>query len=163
MGGIGGPRRLSLLRAPEGWMLSRITAGGAEITDTAFVFGAATQSLSNVEVVLTSRLTGIAGTVTDDRDQPVADATVIAFAADRSSWYAQSRFIASTTVTKSGGFILRVPPGSYFVAALDARDAPDAIEIGVDPELLRTLGASALRLTLNEGEEKTARLRVPAR
>jgi hypothetical protein len=52
-----------------------ITAGGAEITDMAFVFGAATQSLSNVEVVLTNRLTGIAGTVTDDRDQPVADAT----------------------------------------------------------------------------------------
>jgi hypothetical protein len=88
---------------------------------------------------------------------------VIAFAADRSLWYVQSRFIASTTVTKSGGFTVGVPPGSYFVAALDARDAPDAIDSGIDPELLRTFAASALRLAVNEGEEKTARPRVPAR
>ena len=61
MSGISGPRRLRLLRAPRGWGLKQILVNGVDVTDTPLPFGSKSQSLSDVEVVLTDRITEIAG------------------------------------------------------------------------------------------------------
>src|SRR5262249_10534641 len=57
IGGINGPRRLSLSRAPAPWTLKAVYANGSDVTDTPLLFGRSDQSIRDLEVVLTSRIT----------------------------------------------------------------------------------------------------------
>jgi hypothetical protein len=68
---------------------------GADETDRPISFGMRAQSLANVEVVLTDRVSMLSGTVVDDRARPVGGASVIVFPADRRQWYASSRYCAA--------------------------------------------------------------------
>jgi hypothetical protein len=163
MGGVNGSRRLQVLQSPEGWMLSRVTVNGADVTDAPLVFGTSEQSLSEVEVVLTNRLTGVTGIVTGDGTRPIAGAMVVAFATDRTRWYAQTRYIAHGDTSDAGMFTLTVPPDSYYIAALEARDVPEHIDDIGNPDFLGALSANAARVTVGEGELAAARLRVAGR
>ena len=66
IGGVNGPRRLQLLRAPDGWTLKAIRINGIDVTDRPLVFGRPDQSMTDVEVVLTDRINQLTGTITDD-------------------------------------------------------------------------------------------------
>jgi hypothetical protein len=157
MSGISGPRRLRLLRAPRGWGLKQILANGVDVTDTPLPFGSKSQSLSDVEVVLTDRITEIAGTVADDRGRSAADARVVAFAADRDLWYDRSRFAKIAAPDANGAFSIRdLPPGVYFVAAVDRRRASEENGEWLDPDLLDSLTPGAARITLSEGQSISA-------
>src|SRR5262249_37063533 len=83
MHGLNGPRRLTLMRAPDGWTLERVLLHGADVTDAAAPFGSPTQSATDVEVVLTSRVSEIAGRLTDERGRAWRDASVVAFSTRR--------------------------------------------------------------------------------
>ena len=148
MAGISGPRRLRLLRAPRGWGLKQIVIDGVDVTDAPLPFGSKSQSLSDVEVVLTDRITEIAGTVFDDRGRPVANARVVAFAASDAN----------------GAFSIRdLPPGPYFVAAVDRRRASEDNGEWLDPDLLDSLTPGAARITLSEGQSISANPTLRAR
>jgi hypothetical protein len=164
MAGISGPRRLRLLRAPRGWGLKQIVIDGVDVTDTPLPFGSKSQSLSDVEVVLTDRITEIAGTVFDDRGRSVADARVVAFAADRDLWYDRSRFAKIAASDANGAFSIRdLPPGAYFVAAVDRRRASEDNGEWLDPDLLDSLTPGAARITLSEGQSISASPTLRAR
>ena len=91
MDGIHGPRHLTVANPPAGWMLKSVVAAGVDVTDVALPFGTRDQSLSDVIVVLTNRLTELSGTVSDSRGQLVTDCSVLIFSSDRDRWYAGSR------------------------------------------------------------------------
>jgi hypothetical protein len=153
MSGISGPRRLRLLRAPRGWGLKQILVNGVDATDTLLQFGSKSQSLTDVEVVLTDRMTEIAGTVADGRGRAVADARVVAFALDRDLWYERSRFVKIAASDASGAFTIRdLPSGAYFVSATDRRQTNGDEGQWQDPELLDSLTPGAARITLSEGQ-----------
>ena len=69
--GISGPRRLEVISAPPGWALKEIRAGGINVTDQVLPFGTADESLRDVEVVLTDRVSELIGSVRDDRARPM--------------------------------------------------------------------------------------------
>jgi hypothetical protein len=164
MSGISGPRRLRLLRAPRGWGLKQVLAGGVDVTDAVLLFGAKSQSLSDVEVVLTDRITEIAGTVTDERGRAVADARVMAFAVDRNLWYDRSRFLKNAVSDATGGFsVADLPPGDYFVAAVSRRQLDGDDGALLDPDLLDSLTHAAARVTLSEGQHISANPTVTGR
>jgi hypothetical protein len=164
MSGISGPRRLRLLRAPRGWGLKQILVNGVDATDTPLSFGAKNQSLSDVEIVLTDRITEIGGTVTDDRGRAVSDASVVVFAADRDLWYDRSRFLKIAASGGDGAFAVRdLPPGIYFVSAVDRRLASEDNGAWLDPDLLDSLTPGASRVTLSEGQKISANPRLTAR
>jgi hypothetical protein len=164
LSGISGPRRLRLLRAPRGWGLKQVLANGVDVTDTPLPFGSKSQSLSDVEVVLTDRITEIAGTVTDDRGRSAADARVVAFAVDRDLWYDRSRFAKIAPSDANGAFSVRdLPPGVYFVAAVDRRRASEENGEWLDPDLLDSLTLGAVRITLSEGQSISANPRLRTR
>jgi Carboxypeptidase regulatory-like domain len=164
MSGISGPRRLRLLRAPRGWGLKQILVAGVDMTDTPLPFGSRSQSLSDVEVVLTDRITEITGTVTNDRGRAVADARVVAFASDPDLWYDRSRFLKITASDANGAFSIRdLPPGVYFVAGVDRRQASEENGEWLDPDLLDSLTTGAARITLSEGQSISANPTLRAR
>ena len=164
MSGISGSRRLQLLRAPRGWGLKRILANGVDITDAPLMFGARNQSLADVEVVLTENITEIAGTASDDRGRAVAGARVIVFSGDRDLWYDRSRFVKIATSDASAAFVVRdLPPGTYFVTAVDRQRASEENGEWLNPELLESLTPGAASVTLTEGQKLSVNARLAGR
>jgi protocatechuate 3,4-dioxygenase beta subunit len=147
---VTGPSRLRVARAPSGWALQRVIIGGIDATDAALSFGAESESLKDVEIVLTNALTRMTGRVTDSRGTPVGDGTVIVFSDDDERWYDGSRYIATSRPGRDGTFeISGLPPGRYFAIAVDRLPESDAWR---DRVFLKTLAATAMRITLTEGE-----------
>src|SRR5207247_913408 len=85
MQGLSGPR-LFRLGLPKGWALKAVRANDIDITDTPAPLGTKDQSLTDLEIVVTNRVTDVTGTVTDARGQPVADYTAIVFSVDAQRW-----------------------------------------------------------------------------
>ena len=66
------------------------------------------------------------------------------------------------TRTQDGTFaITGLPPGDYWVAAIDRRDS--RFEPAADPDLLESLSSRAVRITLGEGQSQDLTLRLVRR
>jgi hypothetical protein len=163
MAGINGPRRLELMRAPAEFALREIRVRGFDVTDRPLPFGAKNQSLTDVEVVLTDRISTVSGVVADSDGRPIAAGYVIVVSTDRSRWYPKSRFMRTTAIGSGGAFSLSgLPFGSYYLAALDR--LPDDGEDGwQDPDFLEPLLAAASSVTIAEGERQVVNLRLRGR
>jgi hypothetical protein len=151
LAGINGPRRLEVTRTPPGWALKEIRVRGLDVTDRPLAFGTAAQSIDEVEVVLTDRVTQVAGRVRDRDGRAAAGATAIVFAPYRDRWYAQSRSMRAATVGTDGSFSVEgLPPGNYYVAAVAALPAggPDAWR---DPAFLESLVAPSASVSVGDG------------
>jgi hypothetical protein len=157
LAGLQGPRRLRMLHVPSGFALKAILLNGSDVTDATLPFGRPEQSLEDVEVVLTTHVTEILGSVTDVREQPVNHATVVAFALDTSLRYSRSRFVGVAAADRDGRYRLEgLPSGEYYVAATDRRGGGDID----DPDFLESLTAHATRVTLGEGQRVSLALRT---
>jgi protocatechuate 3,4-dioxygenase beta subunit len=153
LNGLNGPRRLRLLRAPPSWTLKAIRANGSDITDEPLPFGTKDESLTDVEIVLTNTVSGIAGSVTDARGQAVTDYSVIVFATRADRWYQGSRFFTFTRPKADGTFaITDLPPGDYCVAAVDRLQGTEGLGEWQDPAFLESIAPRATRVTLADGQ-----------
>jgi protocatechuate 3,4-dioxygenase beta subunit len=158
--GINGPRRLQLLRAPAEWALKEIRVRGADMTDRPIAFGRRDQSLTDVEVVLTDRISRLDGTVVDDQRRAVARAQVMVFSTDRVQWYAASRFMRRTMADADGAFSAAgLPFGSYYAVAV-ARLPFATDEEWQDPAFLESMVRRATSVTIGEGQTMTLRLAI---
>jgi hypothetical protein len=137
---------------------------GIDATDAVLNVGTKDLPLTDVEIVLTNRLTEISGRVTDARGQPIADCAVVVFAADRQLWYDGSRFFMATRPSRDGTFAFRaLPPGDYFFAAVDRIPGSETGTEWQDPELLESISRSATRITLTEGQKLAVSTKVIVR
>jgi hypothetical protein len=165
MQGIHGPRRLTVPRPPNGWMLKSVTSAGVDVTDTALPFGTRDQSLTDVEVTLTNRVTELTGTVVDSRGQAAAAYSLLVFSTDHDRWYPGSRFFRRAAPQSAGNFSVRgLPPGDYFVAAMPDTSVPrDGFDAWQDPEFLDAIALRAGHVTVTEGAtlSMTPRLIAP--
>jgi hypothetical protein len=74
----------------------------------------------------------------------------IAFPVDRDRWYSGSRYVKTASPNQDGRFTLpAMPPGDYWIAALDAQ--PDAAF--QDVEVLTELSTIARRVTVDAGQK----------
>jgi hypothetical protein len=161
--GVSGPRRLQLLRAPVGWALSDVRVNGISVIDRPLSFGRIDQSLRDVEVVLTDRVSEVRGTVRDDHDQPVPGSTVIVFSTDRDRWYASSRFFRASTVSAGGAFtMIGLPFGTYYAAAV-ARLPTEGEDAWQDTTFLNTLLTRTTTVTIREGQKQSLDLHLLGR
>ena len=118
------------------------------------MFGQGLQSSADVEVVLTDQITEVSGSVSDGRGQSVADYSAIVFATDRRLWYDGSRFFKASRPREDGTFAIRgLPPGEYFLAAVDRIPGTETDAEWQDPELLESIANRAQTLRLNEGQK----------
>jgi protocatechuate 3,4-dioxygenase beta subunit len=153
------PGRMSIQATTSGWLLKAVRVNGRDATDTDLDVGA--QGLSDVEIELTNRLQEVSGTVTDSSGMPVADATVLLFAQDRSRWTAPLlRYEKRIRPNAKGEFaVSTLPPGTYYAVAIDRTDTIE----GQDPDFLERLSryASAFALTVGEHRTLTLKLFIP--
>jgi protocatechuate 3,4-dioxygenase beta subunit len=159
--GISGPRRLTVTRAPEGWMLDSVVVAGVDVTDAPLPFGRAGDSLTGVGVVMTSTVSRVTGRVVDARGRPVSRSDVLVFSADRTRRYPLSRFMSRTASDDRGAFGTGpLPPGDYFVAAVDGGSSAVEGDNWQDPEFLDRLSRGATWVSIARGERVTLELRL---
>nr|MBA3884746.1 carboxypeptidase regulatory-like domain-containing protein [Acidobacteriota bacterium] len=130
---------------------------GQDVTDTGADFRPG-EAVSGLDVVLTSRLTLVTGTVTGSNNEPVTDYTVVIFSDDPALWTVpQTRHVTGVRPDQEGRFHVRnLPAGSYYAVAVDY------IEQGSwgDPDTLSRLKATASTFSLRDGENKTLDLKI---
>jgi hypothetical protein len=153
MAGIRGPRRITVGRLPSGWMLKSVTANGVDVTDVPLPFGSPDQSLTDVQVVVTSQVTELSGTVADGRGDLATSYTLLVFPVDRDRWYPGSRYFRRAGPGSGGNFSVRgLPPADYYVAPMTGwnvlKDGNDGWQ---EPEFLESIALRASRATLTEG------------
>ena len=141
---------------PEGWMVKTIRLDGTDIEDGLAELAAGRRDL---EVVLTDRVSGIAGVVHDRSGRALPNYSVIVFPADSARWQFSPRTIRVERTDSDGRFqIEALPPGTYQAIAIPVlrRSVQDAavlerlkgpsesIRVAAGQQLTLSLQASAL-------------------
>lgn len=144
-------------QAPQGWTMKSVVINGQDITDTPMEFPAG-QTVSGMQIVLTKKVTSLAGQITDSRGNPVLDATLVVFPSDEKLWTYQSRFIRAARPDQDGTFRVTGLPGPerYLAVALQGLEDGQA----GDPEFLATIRDLATRVELGEGESKSVDVKL---
>ena len=157
MRGLSGTRIVRAVNLPPGWMLKSVRVNGADVTDGGIEFKPG-EAVTGVDVVLTSKLTEVNGTVKGAGSQPVKDFTLVVFSDEPQRWTApNSRYVAGARPDQDGRFqVKNLPPGGYYAIAVDY--LPQG-EWG-DPEVLERLKTNASKFSLDEGETKTLDLKI---
>ena len=158
------------------WTLKSVTQDDVDLMDRPITLDPG-QQLTNVRVVLTDRRTELTLQVTDDHGLPTREYVAMVFSQDETKWSDMSRFVrayvppthvatpatrggnASATVTSARperpDVVSGLPPGEYYVVAVD--DLP--LEGARDAGVLEALARDAVRITLTDA----APLRVSLR
>jgi hypothetical protein len=125
MRGLMGPARLALAPVMAGgsgiggYRVRSAMIGGFNAAEEPVVFEGAKDSRDDVIVVLSSDVATIAGRVTDD-GRELNDFRAIVFAVDPARWYTGSPYVRMTAGPGlDGGFVVDLPPGDYWIAAVD--------------------------------------------
>jgi hypothetical protein len=157
LAGMNGPRRLQVVRAPAGWMLKSILAHGSDVTDQVLSFGRDDESIDDVEVVLTNRITQVLGSLSGLRGLAPTDVAVLAFATDPAQWYPGTRFRRRVSPSADGQFSIDgLPPGDYFVVAAEPPRDPGE---WLNPDTLERLSRGAARVHLADAGRVSVRIR----
>jgi hypothetical protein len=154
-----GPHLIRPSGNTRGWILKSVTLEGRDITDTPIDVRAG-QTLSNVNVVFTDKLTEINGTIATTTGTPMAEYTVLAFPTDPSLWRPQARQIMTARPDQTGKYRIRgLPPGEYYLVPVDPAEQGEWFE----PAYLDDHRAAAARVTLSDGDVKTQDFHVVLR
>jgi hypothetical protein len=139
------------------WSLKAVMWDGEDVTDTGIDF-APGRTYDGVQVIFTQKVTDLSGLLTDDRNKPVIDATVIVFPANRERWNFQSRYMRSVRPDTNGRYTVRnLPPGQdYLVIAVQNLEQGQA----TNPEFLTRAQEAAKPFSLNEAETKTVDIKL---
>jgi hypothetical protein len=140
-----------------GWSLKAVILNSEDVTDSGIEF-APGRSYDGLQVVFTQKVTDLSGMVTDDRNNPVVDATVIVFPVNRERWVFQSRYLRSVRPDTNGRYTVRnLPPADdYLVIAVRNLEQGQFS----DPEFLARAAEAAKSFSLSEGEMKAVDIRV---
>jgi hypothetical protein len=139
--------RVELVNPPSGWFLSRVLQGDRDVTDTGIELDPA-ETIDNVRVLVTRRVTTVTGVVLDSSRRQSRDYSVVLFARDRSLWTFRSRYVVSVRPDQQGTFTIKgMPGGDYLIAAIDHLEQGE----GHDPEFLDAIRARSQSVSLEPG------------
>jgi hypothetical protein len=157
------------------WTLKSVILRGQNLADEMITFEAG-QHYSDVQVVLTDKRTQMDLRVTDQTGQATHDYVAVAFPADKTRWKQLQRYVRTysppppppvgvlvpppsslspTQIGVAAGMtggnasspgIVGLPPGEYYVIAIDDME----IEDSQDPGVLERLIPSALRVAVSD-------------
>ncbi len=135
---------------PDGWNVKSVRIRNRDVADLPIDFGEGT--VSDVEIVVTNRLSQLFGRVSDFHGNPVTSYTVIVFPEDRDRWIVPSRLVRGVRSASDALYEIRgLPPDMYLAVAVDSLPTNAWNDLNV-LELLRNSG-TPFRL---EGGERRA-------
>ena len=152
------PCLVRMFPTPPNWALKAVMHDAQDVTDRPLSIKDS-ETMTDVTVVLTNRVTTVTGSVTDANNRPTKDYVVIVFPEDAEKIGPQSRFVLTGRADQEGQFkLVGLPPGEYLAAALES------IEEGgeSDPEFLNQIRSSGHRLRLTEGAPQSISLKLIA-
>lgn len=162
--GLRGRGSLKATNAPMA--VKEVTVGGEDVTGGAMEL-AGTECIDDALIIMTRRTSRIRGTVTDADGKP-ASAWVVLFPANPEQWVPLSPHVhtartqrpaAATPARQPVTFMLSaIPPGHYFIAAVDTDAAP-----WLDRRSLDWLRSRATAVTLEDGKTTAVGLKVVPR
>jgi hypothetical protein len=134
-----------------GWFLKAVLLDGDDVTDSGVEF-AAGRAYDGLQVIFSQKTTDLSGLVSDDRNKPILDATVVIFPADREKWTYSSRYVRSMRPDTNGRYSIKsLPPyEDYLIIAVQNLEQGQ----GADPDFLARAREEAKPLSINEGETK---------
>jgi hypothetical protein len=134
------------------WFLKSVAAAGREVTDSGFSVSGGTTTL---DVLASASGATAEGVATNQKDEPVADAVVVAVPEARFRSH-PDRY--RKVVTDQGGrFTLRgLPPGDYTVFAWESVDG----EAYYNPEFLKSYDGQGKALRVSEGDRANLQLKT---
>jgi carboxypeptidase family protein len=141
---------------PDAWTVKRVEHDGRDITGAPFEMRSG-DTMSDVQVIITDKVTTVSGGLADDKGAPIADATVIVFGSNADTWTQGPRFVRATRPDQQGQWRIKgLPPGDFLVVAVDY------VEDGQwnDPEYLESLRRFGQKLTLADAAAETISLQV---
>ena len=149
--------QISDASAMPDWFLKSVTAGGRNVAESSFSVSGGPGAL-DLMIIVSANGAAADGVVTNQKDEPVADATVVAVPEARFRTH-PDRYRKAVT-DQSGRFTLRgLPPGDYTLLAWESVDG----EAYYNPEFLKGYEGQGKALHVGEGERKSLQLRtVPA-
>ena len=146
-----GPHLIRDAGGLRGWELASVTVNGRDVTDTPVTLRSG-ETLGDVAVVFTSRLTDLTGRLTDSAGNPLTEFTVLAFPADASLWRPNARQIRTARPDQTGAYEIKgLPPGDYYVTPVD----PSVDGEWFEPSFLDAHRTGAARVLFGEGDAKT--------
>jgi hypothetical protein len=149
-------RRLIRVMGAQGWFVKSVRVDGRDVIDSGIEFKG-NEELAGVEVVLTTQMAQISGTVKGADGKPAKDYAVVVFPDDKERWTPDSRYFGQARPDQDGRFkVLGLPDETYLVAALEYVDASD----WRDPEFLDRLRDAATRVTAASGQSKELELKI---
>jgi hypothetical protein len=144
------------LNRPGNWFLRSAVIDGRDVLDGSLEIRPG-ESVRDALVTITDRPAQLTGTVQNAAGGGANEFTVIVFPADQTLWLPQSRRTFAVRPSADGAFTFHgLVPGDYFVAAIDDVEQDEWF----DPVLLQRLTATAMKITIAEGQQKVQDLRL---
>lgn len=145
---------------PVGWLPLSAMVGAVDVFDQPFDV-TLSNPIPDMVVTFTDQMGEITGKVQDAAGRPVTDYRIVVFTADRALWGLTGRRMKEPVSTDADGTfrVEGLVGGNYYLAAVTDMEPDDL----TDAAFLGQLAASAIPLTLANGEKKIQNLRVSGR
>lgn len=137
------------------WFLKSVTAGGRDVADSGF---SASGGATTLDLVASANGAATEGVVTNQKDEPVADAVVVAVPEAR--FRSHPDRYGKAVSDQSGRFTVRgLPPGDYALFAWESIEG----EAYYNPEFLKSYEGRGKALRVKEGDRTSVQIKtIPA-
>jgi hypothetical protein len=137
------------------WFLKSVTAGGRDVADSGF---SASGGATTLDLVASANGAATEGVVTNQKDEPVADAVVVAVPEAR--FRSHPDRYGKAVSDQSGRFTVRgLPPGDYALFAWESIEG----EAYYNPEFLKSYEGRGKALHVKEGDRTSVQIKtIPA-
>jgi hypothetical protein len=137
------------------WFLKSVAAGGRDVSDSGFSLNS---GIGQIDLIASANGARVEGLAANQKDEPVADAVVVAVPESRFR-DRPDRYRKAVT-DQSGRFTLRgLPPGDYTLFAWESVDG----EAYYNPEFLKAYENRGKTLHVSEGDRVSLQLKaIPA-
>jgi hypothetical protein len=155
-----GTVRFGASRVPDGWWLKSVMVGGINGVDDPVSVGRG-GAAGTVRAMFASGAAALRGTVTTDGRQTASEFAVAVYSTEPAKWFPRSPYVQLAAAGQEGTFtVTGLPPGEYYVVAVDGFTGSSTYGDWQNPDLLQSLAPAARRVSLRPGQQATADLRL---